>query len=126
MQKCLLHLCAYHQDRQELVDRFQEDNDIVYLFGTIRTVGVGFNITKNCSDAIFMELGWTPAEHKQAEDRCILEGTLVLTNNGYKKIEDINIGDKVQTFTIKNVDINRWFHFSLVVNKVNYNKGGVE
>ena len=56
-------------ERSKIVDEFQKDPRINFLFATIKTIGVGFTITENVSNGLFMELGWTPAEHSQAEDR---------------------------------------------------------
>ena len=46
---------------------------------------------------VFNSFDWVPGNSEQAEDRCIFGGQLVMTNYGYKKIEDIEIGDIVYT-----------------------------
>lgn len=57
------------QERQAQVDRFQE-NDTCRLMICSLTVGrEGITLTAS-SNVAFVELGWTPALHDQAEDRC--------------------------------------------------------
>ena len=57
------------EERMRAIDKFETDPETLFLFCTIQTTGTGFNLTAS-SEVLFMELGWTPAEHKQAEDRC--------------------------------------------------------
>lgn len=55
-------------DRMKAIDSFQNDPNVIFFIATMQTAGVGFNLTAS-SEVVFMELGWTPAEHKQCEDR---------------------------------------------------------
>ncbi len=82
-------------ERQEIVDRFQNGESLVFT-GTIKAGGVGLTLTA-ASNVILLDRPWTPGEMEQAEDRCIVEGQKVLTINGYKCIEAIKIGEKVLT-----------------------------
>lgn len=67
------------KERQQNVSRFQKDESIkliICAFGTSITNspgGLGHTLTA-ASDVLFLELGWTPAQHNQAEDRAHREG----------------------------------------------------
>lgn len=53
--------------RQEAIDAFQ-NTDVQLLVCSLSAVGIGVNLTA-AHHVAFVELGWTPAEHDQAEDR---------------------------------------------------------
>jgi SWI/SNF-related matrix-associated actin-dependent regulator 1 of chromatin subfamily A len=62
------------EKRQEAIDKFQEEgeykgNTKYRLFLGSLSMAVGYTVTKSSTPA-FMELGWNPAKHDQAEDRC--------------------------------------------------------
>ena len=57
------------ETRQAAVDAFQSDPAQRVIVLNMKAGGVGLTLTA-ASDLLFIEQGWTPAEHDQAEDRC--------------------------------------------------------
>jgi SWI/SNF-related matrix-associated actin-dependent regulator 1 of chromatin subfamily A len=55
-------------ERQSIVDQFQQDEGVRIFFSTMRAGGVGLTLTA-ADTVIFTDLDWTPATHAQAEDR---------------------------------------------------------
>ena len=54
--------------RQMQVDRFQKDPKTRMMFVQLKAGGVGLDLVA-ASSVFFVELGWTPGGHSQAEDR---------------------------------------------------------
>lgn len=75
--------------RQEIVDKFQNDERVYLFIGQIKASGVGLTLTKAGATA-FVEFGTTCVQHEQAEDRthrigtefdCVMAYYLVLENS---------------------------------------------
>ena len=56
------------KQRQRIVERFQREADLQLVFLNLTAGGVGLTLTA-ASNSLFVELGWTPTAHDQAEDR---------------------------------------------------------
>ncbi|MHA1289844.1 MAG: SNF2-related protein, partial [Candidatus Thorarchaeota archaeon] len=57
------------ESKQASIDAFNNDPDVKVCIASMKAAQEGVNLQKSCSTAIFVELGWTPGEHNQAEDR---------------------------------------------------------
>jgi len=56
-------------DRQDLIDQFNNDNDIFVFLLSTKAGGLGINLT-TADTVIFHDLDYNPYNDKQAEDRC--------------------------------------------------------
>ncbi len=81
--------------RVKVCERFQNVGEIDVLLFSI-PLATGLTLTRS-QDMLFLERLWRPADQVQAEDRCVLEGELVLAETGWRPIETIRVGDLVLT-----------------------------
>lgn len=73
--------------RQGLVDRFQNDDEVRVYFGQIHAGGTGVNLTA-ARQVVFNDLDWVPANHWQAEDRAYRIGQTDSVNVTYMVARD--------------------------------------
>lgn len=83
--------------RVKVTERFQKTGDIDVLLFSI-PLATGLTLTRS-QDMLFLERIWRPADQVQAEDRCVLEGELVLTRTGWRPVETVKAGDFVLSHT---------------------------
>lgn len=72
-QAVVIHGGVSQADRHVFVHRFQHDPSVRLFIGSIRAAGEAITLTAS-STVLFGQLGWTPAEHDQAEDRVLRIG----------------------------------------------------
>ncbi|MBQ9273973.1 MAG: DEAD/DEAH box helicase [Succinivibrio sp.] len=75
------------QAREKAVSAFQESENTRLIVLQLQAGGVGITLTA-ASNVAFAELGWTPGEHEQAEDRCHRLGQQHSVNCWYLLAED--------------------------------------
>lgn len=56
------------EERNDIVNNFQERKSIKIFFGGIKSAGVGINLTA-ATNVLFIDYSWTPSDHMQAIDR---------------------------------------------------------
>ena len=68
--------------RQQLADRFQQDDEVQVMAAQITAAGVGLNLTA-ARQVVFNDLDWVPVNHWQAEDRAYRIGQQQAVNVTY-------------------------------------------
>jgi SWI/SNF-related matrix-associated actin-dependent regulator 1 of chromatin subfamily A len=68
--------------RQQIVDRFQNDDGVRVMVANLIAGGVGLNLTA-ARQVVFNDLDWVPANHWQAEDRAYRIGQAATVNVTY-------------------------------------------
>ena len=69
-------------DRQKTVDKYQNDASIKLFLGSLSVARLGFSLTA-AHHVSFVELGWTPEAHDQAEGRLHRRGQTNTVNSYY-------------------------------------------
>jgi len=93
-----------HKARDEAVQSFQNDDNTRLLVGNIQAAGVGLTLTA-ASNTAFLEMGWSPGEHEQAEDRVHRIGQTAESVTAYYLIADDTIEVKIANIISKKQDI---------------------
>ncbi len=75
------------KQKQQSVDRFQEDDSCMVFVGQIKAAGVGLTLTK-AEIVIMNSLDWVPGNHEQAEDRAYRIGQSETVNIYYMLMDD--------------------------------------
>ena len=68
--------------RQQLVDRFQQDDEVRVFVANVIAGGTGVNLTA-ATQVVFNDLDWVPTNHWQAEDRAYRIGQTRTVNVTY-------------------------------------------
>jgi SWI/SNF-related matrix-associated actin-dependent regulator 1 of chromatin subfamily A len=84
------------KEKQNSVDSFQNNPKVKVFIGNIKSAGVAITLTE-ATVVVFNSFDWVPGNNEQAEDRCVFGDQWVMTDSGYKMIQEININDKVYT-----------------------------
>jgi len=96
------------RERQEAVEKFQNDKNIKIFVGSIHAAGEGITLTR-ASKVVFAEYDWTPAKMIQAEDRVHRIGQKEIVNSYWfsviNSIDEMFIGKLIQKMNIINTTL---------------------
>ena len=113
-------------ERQNSVDRFQEDEKVKVFVGNIKAAGVGITLT--AAEAVIMnDLSFLPSDHSQAEDRAYRIGQKnnvlvyypLFENTIEGLIYDILIAKKQVIATVMGDNINSADFVEEIMNRIN-------
>lgn len=88
-----------HAERQVSVDEFQSEDGPQLIICSLKAAGVGITLTA-ASDVCFVQMGWTPADMDQAEDRCHRLGQRDSVTAHYllaKDSEDVDVAELIDS-----------------------------
>jgi hypothetical protein len=104
-----------HCKKMKKILKFIKDNEIksFIIAGNVASVEATVDLDNWGADAIKCGIGTGSA--------CFLDGVLIKTNKGYKKIEDISIGDKVLTHKNRYKTVINTISFNTSKNLININ-----
>ena len=71
------------EERQGIVEAFQDDKSVQVFCGGIRSAGVGITLTA-ASNVVFLDYSWTPSDMIQAQDRIHRPGQMASNVNIYQ------------------------------------------
>lgn len=92
-------------ERQGIVDRFQNDEKIMVFVGQIKAAGVGLTLTSSAA-TVFCEFGSTAPQHEQAEDRVHRIGQCASNVFAYYLVMENSVDeDAMKTLEMRNKDI---------------------
>jgi SWI/SNF-related matrix-associated actin-dependent regulator 1 of chromatin subfamily A len=113
-------------ERQNSVDKFQEDEKIKIFVGNIKAAGVGITLT--AAEAVIMnDLSFLPSDHSQAEDRAYRIGQKnnvlvyypLFENTIEGLIYDILIAKKQVIATVLGDNLNETDFVEEIMNRIN-------
>lgn len=94
--------------RQQNIDRFMSSTDCPIIICSLLAANMGITLT-SASNVAFVELGWTPSIHEQAEDRCHRIGQTQQVNAWYL-VANRTIEDDIQLLLEEKLKVTTAIH----------------